>query len=390
MSRITIGLLFCLALCPLAAAQEQRGSIEGLVKDSSGAVVPGATVEARSPALVGVSAAFTDTLGVYRFPSLAPGVYEITATLQGFGPGKTSGVRLELGQVLKVDLVLAVAGVTEDVQVRAEAPIIDVKQNTAGTNVQAEVIDRIPKGRDYTTLITSAPGIDNESRNRGIQIDGASGADNRFFIDGVDQTDLRVGTSLAINSSTNTAGKAVANDFVEQVQVKSSGYNAEHRAAIGGVITAITKTGSNQWHGSAGGYFTSNGLQGRVRPTLQLNPSNQREAQYIKAPPDTFKDSDSSCASASGTRTAGRSTAATCSADCSGTGRASRARTRRLAACSPTRASRSTSCTTRSTPPAGRATACSAPIARTSSSCRPPTICPGARSSASTISRRAA
>src|SRR5204863_7491650 len=102
---------------------------------------------------------------------------------------------LGLGQILKVNLPLTVGGVAETVQVKADAPIIDVKQNAAGTNVQAAVIERIPKGRDYLTLITSAPGIDNESRNRGIQIDGASGADNRFFIDGVDQTDLRQGTS---------------------------------------------------------------------------------------------------------------------------------------------------------------------------------------------------
>jgi len=202
-----------------AAAQEQRGSIEGVVKDASSAVLPGVTVEARSPALVGVASVVTDAQGGYRFPSLAPGVYDVAATLQGFNPNKASGVRLELGQILKVDLVLGIAGVTETVQVSAPTPIIDVKQNTAGANVQAAVIERIPKGRDYTTLITSAPGIDSESRNRGIQIDGASGADNRFFIDGVDQTDLRQGTSLSINST----GKTVANDFVEQVQVKSSG-----------------------------------------------------------------------------------------------------------------------------------------------------------------------
>src|SRR2546422_9791731 len=281
-----IAAIISLFIVAPAAAQEQRGSIQGFVKDSSGAVLPGATVDARSPALVGGATAVTDSEGGYRFPSLPPGVYEVTASLQGFNPAKTSGVRVELGQILKIDLTLAVAGVAETVQVRAEAPIIDVKQNAAGTNVQAAVIERIPKGRDYTTLVLSAPGIDNESRNRGIQIDGASGADNRFFIDGVDQTDLRQGTALTINLTINSAGKTVANDFVEQVQVKASGYNAEYRAAIGGVISAITKSGGNQWRGGAGVYFTSDKLQGAVRPTLQLNPSNQREAQYVTAPPE--------------------------------------------------------------------------------------------------------
>ena len=81
------GLLLCALLCAMpAAAQEQRGSIEGNVKDSTGAVVPGATVEARSATLVGVASAVSDAAGSFRFPALPPGVYEVTASLQGFGP----------------------------------------------------------------------------------------------------------------------------------------------------------------------------------------------------------------------------------------------------------------------------------------------------------------
>src|SRR5262249_48389677 len=154
-------------------------------------------------------------------------------------------IGLELGQVLKVALTMSVGGVTESVDVKGEQPLIDVKQNAAGADIQSEVIDRIPKGRDFTAIATSAPGIDNESRNNGIQIDGASGADNRFIVDGVDTTNLARGTS----------GKVLRPDFIQEVQVKASGYNAEYRAAIGGVVSAITKSGSNSWHGGAGGYY---------------------------------------------------------------------------------------------------------------------------------------
>src|SRR5262245_33178274 len=107
MPRLTLAGVACslLLIAASARAQEQHGSIEGLVKDSSGGLLPGAIVEARSPSLVGVSTATTDTQGAYRFPSLAPGIYEITATMQGFSAARTSGVRLELGQLLKVDLV---------------------------------------------------------------------------------------------------------------------------------------------------------------------------------------------------------------------------------------------------------------------------------------------
>jgi hypothetical protein len=281
MKRLVICLAWAvaaLAAATPAIAQEQRASIEGTIRDSSGGVLPGVTVEARSPSLAGVETTVSDSAGTYRFPALRPGRYEVTATLQGFQPAKQSDVRLELGQILKIDLAMGVGALAETVKVTAESPLIDVKQNSAGANVQAEIIERIPKGRDFANLVTSAPGITNEARNRGIQIDGASGADNRFLIDGVDTTNLLNGTS----------GKVLPPDFVDTVQAKASGYSAEYRASIGGVISAITKSGGNQYHGSAGIYFTGDNLQGDVRETLRLNPSNTTQAEYVTTPLDDY------------------------------------------------------------------------------------------------------
>jgi len=278
MKPVLLALALLGALATTAIAQEQRGSIEGIVRDSSGGVLPGVTIEARSPSMAGVQATVTDTNGLYRFPALPPGRYEVTAALQGFQPARSADVRLELGQVLKIDLAMQVGGVRANVDVVAESPLIDVKQNAAGANVQAEVIERIPKGRDFPGLVTSAPGITSESRNRGIQIDGASGADNRFLVDGVDTTNLLNGTS----------GKSVPPDFVQEVQAKASGYAAEYRASLGGVISAVTKSGSNRYHGSAGIYFTNDALQGDVRQTLRLKPTNTSEAEYVTTPLDDY------------------------------------------------------------------------------------------------------
>src|SRR4051812_2970908 len=189
-----------LAIALLAAAtavyaQETRGSIEGVVRDSTGAFLPGVTVEARSPALVGTSSAATDATGAYRFPALAPGSYEVTATLAGFQTSKVEKIDLRLGQVLKIDFALPISGVTESVQVKAESPIIDVKQNAATVSIGAELIDLMPKGRDFLSVITTAPGTTNESKSGGLQVDGASGSENRFVIDGLDTTSLRTGTN---------------------------------------------------------------------------------------------------------------------------------------------------------------------------------------------------
>jgi hypothetical protein len=152
--RVVVCLVAVSPLSSPALAQETRGSIEGIVRDTSGSVLPGVTVEARSPALVGVSTALTDAQGIYRFPALAPGLYEVTATLAGFGPRKVAGIQLLLGQILKVDLSLAVAGLAETVQVVATSPVIDVRQNAASAVITAEVIDRFP--RDATSRACSS------------------------------------------------------------------------------------------------------------------------------------------------------------------------------------------------------------------------------------------
>jgi Carboxypeptidase regulatory-like domain/TonB dependent receptor-like, beta-barrel/TonB-dependent Receptor Plug Domain len=235
------------------AAQETRGSIEGVIKDSSGAVLPGATVEAKS-ASGGSLTSVTDSNGVYRFPVLDPGRYEVTVTLSGFTQTKSAPVSVLVGQVLKVDLAMAVASVSETVSVLAESPTIDVRQATAATNIRAEEIDRIPKGRDFQSLVTLAAGANMESRSGGISIDGASAAENKWYLDGIDTTNLRTGVSAT----------PFLTDFISEVQVKSSGYAAEFGGATGGVVSVISKSGSNQFRGEGGFYVNNDALNGSL------------------------------------------------------------------------------------------------------------------------------
>src|SRR2546421_722653 len=127
-----------------------------------------------------------------------------------------TGVNLALGQTLKVALTLAVGQVAEVVTVTGEPPLIDVKGSGRATDLRDEQIEKLPKGRDFTSLVTQAPGANQEPKSGGISIDGASGAENRYIIDGTETTDIRYGTS----------GKGLITDFVEEVQIKSSGYTA--------------------------------------------------------------------------------------------------------------------------------------------------------------------
>ena len=142
-ARPFVSLLLIFALAAPALAQETRGAVEGVVKDASGAVLPGATVEAKGS--TGVIATTADANGAYRFPALAPGQYEILATLAGFKPSQSLAV-VAVGQLLKVDLVLAVGGLTETVSVTAMSPTIDVKQSTAATNIQCRAHRRSAEG----------------------------------------------------------------------------------------------------------------------------------------------------------------------------------------------------------------------------------------------------
>jgi hypothetical protein len=300
MRKSALGVLLGVLMCSsVVNAQEQRGSIEGIVKDAQGAVVPGVAVEARTAAGLTVSAV-TDAAGTYRFASLAPGIYAVKASLPGFRPQEYERVELLLGQIKRVDFTLAVGGVAETVQVQAESPLVDVRQSARATSIRAEQVELLPKGRDFSTLVTQAPGANYENRLGGISIDGSSASENRFIIDGVETTDLQNGTS----------GKQVIADFVEEVQVKSSGYTAEYGGATGGVINVITKSGTNNVHGSGlfysegsalsgGRYsFTSGSTIGDFgggtgqappaaggRPSLRLNPSTNQQ-EYVTYPED--------------------------------------------------------------------------------------------------------
>ena len=266
------------ALATPAFAQEQRGSIEGVVRDASGAVLPGATVDATSNVGPAVSTV-TDSVGVYRFPSLPPGNYKLTANLQGFVSKEVVDVRVGLGQIKKVDFSLPLSGVTETVNVTAETPLVDVRQSARQANIRAEQVELLPKGRDFTSLVTQAPGANTEAKLGGLSIDGASAGENRYIIDGIETTNLQSGTS----------GKSVIVDFIEEVQVKSSGYTAEFGGATGGVINAVTKSGTNDLHGSALYNFEGSALESARRQTLRQTLTNSDVAEYISYPKDERK-----------------------------------------------------------------------------------------------------
>jgi hypothetical protein len=234
------------------AGGQTTGSISGRIVDPSGAPIPGVTVEATSQSLQGARTIVTAGDGVYRFPAVPPGSYQIRATLSGFRSVEKSAT-VSLDATTTVDLTLQLS-TEEQVLVSGEAPPIDLTSTTGGTNYTSEVVTRLPAARNYADIVRSNPGVstdrgDTEGRSLALTVYGATSAENQWIIDGVNTTSVFKGVQ----------GKAINNEFVQEVEVKTGGYQAEYGRALGGVINVITKSGGNEFHGDAFLYYDSTG-----------------------------------------------------------------------------------------------------------------------------------
>jgi hypothetical protein len=253
-----IAILFlALAFSP-AYAQETTGAVEGAVVDSSGAAVPGATVK-----IVGGSVNRTtvsDAKGRYQLAGLPPGTYKLTSTLSGFGPGEADGINVPVGSTVTVNFTMSVGAMSEQVTVTGEATLLDTAKTTITTNLTTQTIDSLPKGTQMGSLLKLSPAARPEALSGQYQIDGASGSENSFMIDGLEVANFRTGV---LNSNND-----LPFELVQEVQIKTSGFDAEFGGATGGVISVVTKSGTNEFHGSLGAGWQGDSLNAAPRHAL--------------------------------------------------------------------------------------------------------------------------
>ena len=267
-------------------AQETTAGLQGTVKDPSGAVVGGAHVEVTAANLVGNKSQNTDSSGYYRFANLPPGDYTITVSGKGFKTVKRGNLVLEVGHLPTVDITLEVGGSAEVVEVTGAPPVIDVTTETTQTNVTQDVVDDVPHGRSFQSVIQFAPSARNEplmgnnvgsngtggnapgsTTNGGAfgySVGGASDAENSYLVEGQQTANLIGGYS-----HTN-----VPFDFIQEVQIKSSGVEAEHGGALGGVVNVIMKKGTNSYHGTVFAQFENNAMDGGPQEYSRYDPSS--------------------------------------------------------------------------------------------------------------------
>ena len=271
---LAIGVLFF----GVSKAQEQTGELIGTITDENGEPLPGVTVEARSPSLIGVTTSVSDEMGRFRLLRLPPGTYSITFSLPGFATVKREEVEVRLGRTYRLDITMKPATIEEEVTVVGEAPLVDIRKSATTYEISKEMIAKLPRGRNFTSVITIAPGVKEESELAGISFDGASSSENMYFIDGVDTTTMYDGVS----------GQNIMFEFVEEVQVKSSGYEAQYGGSMGGVINVVTRSGGNEFHGEILLYHNSSRLDGEPRPSLRIAPYDVTRYEYIAYPEDDW------------------------------------------------------------------------------------------------------
>lgn len=275
--------LFILA-APFALAQETTGTIQGTVKDAAGAAIPGATVKVEGAAFS--RTATSNSEGFYRMLQVPPGVYKVSVTANNFSGGTAEGVNVALGKTVEVDVALKVGGVSEQVVITSDdVARIDPNDNKIQTNITSKTIEALPKGTNLTTLLKVSPAARAESKSGGFQIDGASGSENSFIIDGQEVSNFRTGT---LNFNNNLPFQ-----FVQEIQIKTSGFEAEYGGATGGVVNVVTKGGSNEFHGLAEYTFEPDKLWAGPRPFLNsfrtgTGANFVQINEYLKANKDEF------------------------------------------------------------------------------------------------------
>jgi hypothetical protein len=235
---------------------QTTGQVEGVVVDKDGAALPGVTVEATSQALQGARTVVTDEGGAFRLLFLPPGSYTVRCSLSGFSTVENEGIVVPLGRTVALHVEMQGA-FSEAVEVRGAPPLIDVRSAEIGGNVSRELLLALPLDRDYAAAVQAVPGTTTDGS--GPVVYGSTGVENAFIIDGV----------ATNNTWTGGQGRALNFEFVQEMEVKTGGYQAEFGRATGGVINVITRSGGNELHGDAFGYYFSDALQSRPKREVE-------------------------------------------------------------------------------------------------------------------------
>jgi hypothetical protein len=258
-------LVFCLTfgVAHAAAQSTTDGAIGGTIRDPNGAVVTNASVTVRNEGTNLERTATTDSEGRFRVVQLRPGNYTVTVTSAGFAEFRQQNVVVEVGRVTGIEATLGLAGVGGDtVEVTAEAPVINTQQQDFSTNVNQVSINNLPvNGRRWSNYALLTPGATPDGTFGLISFRGISGLLNNNTVDGGDNNQA----FFAEERGRTRISYSVSQSAIREFQVNTSSYSAEYGRSAGGVVNAVTKSGTNEFHGDLF-YFQRNNKWGARNP----------------------------------------------------------------------------------------------------------------------------
>src|SRR5215813_10927900 len=266
--------LMLLAFAPTAPAQTATGGVNGNVSDPSGAIVPGATIKLTNEATQVETLSKTNETGNYLFVGVQPGIYTLKVEMAGFRTVEAKGLKVDVSQTVTQNFTFQVGGVTETIEVGFAAPLVAATTSELGTAIEQRVVEDLPlNGRNFTQLLTLTPGATpvSTAQGSGISVQDAAisgipgssfskpsvqGQPNRstlYYLDGIISTDLRG----------PVYGVLPIIDTIDEFKVQSHNDKVEFGGAVGGVVSVVSKSGTNQFHGSAWEFVRNNAFDAR-------------------------------------------------------------------------------------------------------------------------------
>ena len=264
----SVALLFVLTTSP-ALAQDIRGHLQGRVIDSGSSPIETVDVVVRSTELQGERSAVSDGNGYFYVRWLPVGVYEVELRRIGYESLNLDSVVVRLGRTTTVGEVLLAATPIEleTIAARTDRLLIDPESTAAGVNLTPQLYENLPNSRDYRSLITLVPAVD-EYLGGDLSVAGGTGPETMFYVEGTNVSDPVIGmraTRLPYN-------------FVREVEIKTGGYEAEYRSTLGGIVNVVTYSGGNEFRSQVFGFYTSDRLEGT--PRFGLSESTRKSSAH--------------------------------------------------------------------------------------------------------------
>jgi hypothetical protein len=246
-----LGVLLLVAGTASAQVDVVTGRISGEVNDESGQPLPGASVEAKNKGTGLALVQISDSRGLYHILNLPLGNYDVTASLAGFQKELRTNIVVSIGGAATVDFRLKLMSIAREMTVTAERPLIETTNTASQTNVDNVAIQNLPSnGRNFTDFVLLTPNTQKETQRGNLALGGQRGLNTNVTVDGVDFNDAFFGGSDGTGSAEGRAPFAISQESVREFQVIQNGASVEFGRSGGGFVNVVTKSGSNEFHGS--------------------------------------------------------------------------------------------------------------------------------------------